>query len=366
MGERRRWVICHPGADWATHDVYAGLLPALGAAGVDVGEYRLDRRIPLAAEYMGFVYDKQRKKDPDIPEPTFADTLYLAGERLVTLALRTRCDWVVIVSAMYVPLIIVEMLRLAGRKVALLLTESPYDDEQQAKWAAAADVVWTNERTSVPFLRRYCAHTHYLPHAFDPAAHRPAPLDPTVPEHDVLFVGTAFQERVDLLGAVDWGGIGAGLALYGNWDTLPPDHRLTAFVRGAVVANRRAAAMYRRAAININIFRTSVGFGEDAPRITGAESLNPRALELAACGAFFLSDDRAESREVFGDLVPTFSTAKELEALIARYLHDPQERQRRAERLPGCVAGRTFGAMARRIVADLDAYDAERMGVEVA
>lgn len=359
-GRRLRCLVLHPGASWATADVYAGLVPALRAAGVELQEFPLDKRLPTAAEYLKFAWEREKTADPAAAEPTFLDTLFLCCERALTLSLLGQVDWVLVVSGMYVPLMIVELFKRAGIRVALLLTESPYDDEQQAKWAAAADVVWTNERISVPYLRRVQPETHYLPHVYDAARHGPEPPDENVPAHDVLFVGTAFQERVEILSAVDWAGIGVDLALYGNWDTLSDGHPLTKWVKGDVIPNEQAVALYRRAAINLNIYRTSKGFGEDAPRIVGAESLNPRALELAACGAFFLSDDRAESREVFGDLVPTFKDASELEALIVRYLNDPAERARRAAKLPQCVAGRTFDAMARRVVADLARYGARR------
>ena len=44
----------------------------------------------------------------------------------------------------------------------------------------------------------------------------------------------------------------------------------------------------RRAAVGLNLFRTSMGF-EGERHIYGAESLGPRAYELAATGTFFAS-----------------------------------------------------------------------------
>ena len=97
-----------------------------------------------------------------------------------------------------------------------------------------------------------------------------------------------------------------------------------------------------------------MGFAKDAPRVTDADSLNPRALELAACGVFTVSDFRREVREVFGDLVPTFADPKDLGPLIRKWLADDAGRRTVAAQLPGCVADRTFDQMAAQVAGDLE------------
>ena len=119
---------------------------------------------------------------------------------------------------------------------------------------------------------------------------------------------------------------------------------LRIYVRGGIVDNCLAAALYRRADIGLNLYRSGKGWGKDAPPVERAESLNPRAVELAACGVFTLSDYRAEVAEIFGDAVPTFRTPAELEYLVRYYLTCKDERQEKAARLPGLIAGHTFGA----------------------
>jgi glycosyltransferase involved in cell wall biosynthesis len=144
------------------------------------------------------------------------------------------------------------------------------------------------------------------------------------------------------------------LGLYGSWGLLGSRHRLRKHVRGGVVTNQAAAALYRRAKIGLNLYRTSMGFGKGAPRVQGAESLNPRALELAACGVFTVSDYRPEVAEVFGPLVPTFTDPAELGPLLQRWLAADEGRRRLAAQLPSCVAARTFDAMAAQVAADLE------------
>jgi glycosyltransferase involved in cell wall biosynthesis len=280
-----RMLIIHPGAATSTADVYDGLMPALRARGHELVPYQLDTR-----------------------------------------------------------------LKRAGRKVGILFTESPYNDDDQARFAALADVCWTNERASVPVLRRANPNTHYLPHAYDPSRHAATVQlsnEEELARHDVVFVGTLFSERQELLAAVDWSGIDLGL--YGQFPYLGSRSRLREYVRGSIVPNEVTAALYRRAKIGLNLYRTSMGFGRDAPRTVGAESLNPRALELAAAGCFTISDHRPEVAEVFGDLVPTFRDPRELETLTRVWLADGPGRDRVRSALPGAVSGRDFAAMAARV-----------------
>jgi hypothetical protein len=247
---------------------------------------------------------------------------------------------------MYLHPDVIIMLKRAGQRVAVLFTESPYDDEQQAEIAKHADVVWTNERSSA---RQY--GWTYLRHAYDPERHQPGEPTEDIPAHDVVFVGTGFRERIDLLSAVNWDGIDLGL--YGTWGMLGSRAKLRKYVRGGTQDNRRTVELYRAAKIGLNLYRTSRGFGWDAPHVSGAESLNPRALELAACGVFTLSDYRTEVAEVFGPTVPTFQNAADLEALIRGYLENARYRREVAAELPGLVKCHTFDARARQIVKEL-------------
>jgi spore maturation protein CgeB len=256
---------------------------------------------------------------------------------------------------MYYPKLFIKMLKQAGLRVALLFTESPYDDEQQFALAASVDLCWTNERTSVENLSICNPETYYLQHAYDPARHSPnGKPDEDVPSHDVVFVGTGFQERVDLFESVDWSGIDLGL--YGSWELIKERSRLKQYVRDDEIGNHVAAALYRKANIGLNLYRTSKGFGSLAPRISSAaESLNPRAYELAACGCFHFSDYRAEVPEVFGDAVPTFKNGAELEGLIRHWLKQKEDREAIAAKLPQLVDGETWLNRARRMVSVLEA-----------
>lgn len=349
-----RFLLCSPGQTHSTADLFDGLKVALYDAGHGVGTYALTQRIQHAQECLMLRYQHSQESLPQLAEPTFEDVLYHASQELLAAALRYDVDWVLFISSGLVPPEVYVLLRKAGLRTAVLFTESPYEDKRQSDLAPLLNVCFTNERTSVVSLRDMNPHTYYLRHAYDPARHYPIVSEERteVPAHDVLFIGTLWQERIDLLTAVDWTGI--DLALYGEQKWLPEGHPLWQYVRGEHVANARAAEMYRRAKVNLNLYRESAFYTPDAPRVRTAESVNPRALELAACGAFQLAQPRAEQDELLGtDAVPTFRTAEELQALLRRSLTDPIWRATAANVARQRVEGQTFAARAAEIVAIL-------------
>jgi spore maturation protein CgeB len=266
---------------------------------------------------------------------------------------RGGLDAVLVVSGMFVHPDILRVMKRVNLPVFVVFTEGPYDLEKELAVAKLADGCWTNERSVVTAFQAVNPHSGYLPHAWHAERHRPGlqPGDEAIAAHDVVFVGSAFQERVAWLSAIDWTGIDLGL--YGSWESLGSRHPLRRYVRGAQTDNATTAALYRRAKIGLNLYRTSMGWGKQAPSIAHAESLNPRAYELAACGAFHLSTYRQEVPEVFGDLVPTFTEPAEAEGLLRTWLANPDGRARVAAQLPACVAESSWRTRATAVIGDL-------------
>lgn len=356
MSRPMRVLLCHPGASWSTADVEAGLRFGLKAHGVEVIPYRLDERIDKSGSELFYRWRQQRKERPDLPKPDGRMVNYQASEGAIAMALRHQVDAVVVVSAMFFHPDVIVMLRRAGFPVTVLFTESPYDHEHELRVAGLVDGCWTNERCVLEDFRRVNPRAGYLPHAWHPERHQAQMDDRTdATAHDVVFVGSGFPERITWLNAIDWTGIDLGL--YGTWKGLGLKRQVSKCLKGEQVNNEFAGALYRRAKVGLNLYRRSKGFGmsRDNPRITHAESLSPRAYELAACGSFHISDDRAEVREVFGDLVPTFSTPSEAEALLRRWLHDPDGRARVSAALPATVAEASWVDRAKVVLGDLEA-----------
>jgi SAM-dependent methyltransferase len=341
-------LVVRSGADFSTRDVEDGLVWGLKAAGHEVREYDLLVHLSRARSWLLHNHRRARRTHPDLPKPDLDTYTYWAGKDVVTETLLGRGpelrvpDWVVIVTGVLIHPSVPLMLKRAGAPVAVLLTESPYLEEEQAEIIRHADLVWTNERTSLGRLNH--PNVRYLPHAYHPERHSPdIEGDPDTPAHDVVFVGTGFPERIRTLAAVDWTGIDLGL-YGGDWTDLPSRHPLRRHLTLGKLDNARAAALYRRARIGLNLYRSS-----EHP----AESLNPRAYELAACGAFHLSEYRAEVDEVFGHLVPTFEGGTELEAAIRYWLPMADGRDRIGRCLTEAVAGHSWADRARQIARDL-------------
>lgn len=351
-----RLLLVHPGASWSTADVYDGLLYGLREHGVVVDPYRLDTRIEASGKALHWLWRAKKKTEPSLAKPNSADVMYHAGVGALEMALRQQSDVVLVVSAMLMHPDILIMMKRAGLRVVVLFTESPYDHEKEIAIAKMVDGCWTNERSVVAAFRDVNPCAGYLPHAWHPLKHYVAARQiGELPSHDVVFVGSGFPERVTWFNSIDWTGI--DLALYGTWKGLGLNKHVQACVRGEQISNEMASALYRRAKIGLNLYRRSKGMaarrGAVTTQIHHAESLSPRAYELAACGAFHLSDYRKEVAEVFGELVPTFTSPTEAAALIRLWLNDAEGRARVAAALPACVAESSWVVRAKTVLGDL-------------
>jgi spore maturation protein CgeB len=353
-------VFWHPGTAVATADVASGLAYGLTQHGVELIPYATCAHLKVAGAVLMTAWRAGKKSQP---RPTQADILYWASKGILDTALRaalTRgAEWVVVVSGMYQHPDLLPMLRRAGLKVCVVLTESPYDLLPEARYVSQCDLAFTNERSAVAALRDANPRTYYLPHAWHPAIHRfvaEAPCD--VPAHHVVFVGTGFIERVRLLSAMRWDGIDFGL--YGTWSLLGPRAHLRRHLRGGEIENTRAAALYQRATVGLNLHRTSKGYGHRVDHVAHAESMNPRCYELAACGRFFTTDARAEVHEVFGDTLPTFTTPADAEAIVRRALREPAWREDVAEACRQRVVTETWTQRAAHVLDVLGSYSRER------
>ncbi|HEU02422.1 MAG TPA: glycosyltransferase family 1 protein, partial [Aurantimonas coralicida] len=165
-----------------------------------------------------------------------------------------------------------------------------------------------------------------------------------------------------LLEGVDWTGI--KLRLLGFWQAagfLGKDSPLLPFVVDKAISNLDVPRYYASAKICLNSHRAG----------DGAESVNPRVVEAAACGAFQLSDARAEMREMFqwggswppmAPVIPTFDDSESLETLIREYLAADERRRCHAAQARKCVQGETFDV---RVATLMEAFERRRESVAV-
>jgi GT2 family glycosyltransferase/glycosyltransferase involved in cell wall biosynthesis len=155
-----------------------------------------------------------------------------------------------------------------------------------------------------------------LHQATDPERFRPAPGGP---HHELLFV--ANSRKVHRRIVDDLAGTSHDLAIYGaNWTPALAEQR---FVKGDGVPNAELARYYSAADIVLNDHWNDMlaeGF------------ISNRLYDALASGAFVISDHISGIETEFDGAVPTYQTPDELESLIDRYLHDPDERRRLADR----------------------------------
>jgi spore maturation protein CgeB len=172
-------------------------------------------------------------------------------------------------------------------------------------------------------------HVCYLPVAANPAVHRPLTLPPQELARygsDVAFVGAGYHNRQQLFAKLAI----SELKIWGNdWPSATPVARLLQ-EGGRRVTAEETAKIYSATKINLNI-HSSVHMQGIDPH---GDFVNPRTMEIAACGGFQITDWRSELPDLFdenSDICVVKSESQIAEA-IRYYLEHDDERQTMAER----------------------------------
>lgn len=326
-----RVLMVHPGPAFSVADVYRGWAQGFREVGADVQCLNLDDMLQFfdQAQFGG------RKA------VSSEEAAWLACRHILSAALDWWPDVVVIVSGWYVPRRIYEVLRARGRKVVLIHTESPYQDDEQLYRAGAPDLNVVNDPTNLDRFRAI-GPSEYIPHAADPRLHCPGPVSADL-RSDFAFCGTGFPRRIEFLEAVDWTGIDVALA--GFWQGTDPDSVLRKFVVHDLAEcfdNSDTIDLYRSSKLSANLYREPQGW-----------AMGPREVEMAAIGLPFLREPRGEGDDVLSFL-PRFTDPGDFTDQ-ARYLlaHDDL-RLALGRRCREAVADRTFAANAAHLLRLLD------------
>jgi spore maturation protein CgeB len=250
-----------------------------------------------------------------------------------------------LVSTFFVNPAILAVLERRPHHTVAWFTESPYEDEQQARVAAHVDTVIVNDPLNLELYRSVNPRSYYFPHSHDPDIHRPGPA---VPEYvcDFAFVGTGFPSRVAFFEDCDFDGLEVRLA--GNWqmmDDWSPIQKFLIHEPGICCPNETAVDIYRSTKASANIYRREINEGG---RNDGL-AVGPREVELAACGTFFLRESRPEGDALF-PMLPTFDGPGELSESLRWWLRHDAKREAAAASARSLVADRTFDASAARLL----------------
>lgn len=340
-----RWLIGHPGPHFSVHDLYEGWTEALRELGEDVYTFNLGDRISF--------YDAALIEAGGLDEegrPAFrkaierGEALGMAAHEILRAAFLAWPDVVLLVSAFWYPPYLLDAMRGRGMKVVLLHTESPYQDGEQLERAAHADINLLNDPVNIDAYREL-GPAVYMPHAYRPAVHYPAP-EGSARKWDFAFVGTGFPSRVRFFEAMNLTGLDVHLA--GPWLDLPEDSPLRDWTSPRLdncVDNRQTARVYRDTRVSLNFYRREA---EDAHTGEGW-AVGPREVELAACGTYFLRDPRPESDGLF-PMMPSYGSPEEAADLLRWALARPDERHEAALKARAAIEDRTFTNNAKALL----------------
>ncbi len=316
-----RILLLYPGHSHSTIDIAIGYENALTKLGHHVRAFNYHNQLAFYSEAWRHwlrVNPEYESIDPD------QAVLLLSSEQVVIDAIDMVPDVVVIVCGFALHRRAYDLLDSLALPLALILTESPYLDEEQARIVELGHVrlAFTNDKESVIPLRETGVAIEYLPHSFDPLRHYERDVDGDY-QNDLFFFGTMWPERRRLLYPLkrwarrwrpDWrvsiGGVG------------PMDGRAK-----RLIDNAELVKFYSGAGVALNHHR-SISRSVDGKEIhLPGWSLGPRAYEIAACGAFQLSDGRPELREVFGDAVAVYDGGADLRRKADYYMRHDDERE---------------------------------------
>jgi glycosyltransferase involved in cell wall biosynthesis len=208
----------------------------------------------------------------------------------------------------------------------LWVTEDPYDLEVNNRNAELFDLVFTNDSGSVSSYR---AGAEHLPLAASPRFnfHEVPAADEGYYLYDVLFVGTAWPNRVQLLKALrarfPW--LRIKLVLPTNQHLPIADIGLPQSAYLWRVPNPEMARLANRSRVVLTLHRNFAHAGK-RPR---AATPGPRLFEVALAGAFQLVDLSLPEAEAYfqpGKEIAGFKTTEECWGQLHTFLTDPQAR----------------------------------------
>jgi spore maturation protein CgeB len=155
---------------------------------------------------------------------------------------------------------------------------------------------------------------------------------------DFFFCGTSFDSRVEFFDQCDFNGI--DIKLGGNWQRDNLDDRYVEWLvhpPDECLDNELTQQFYTSTRASLNLYRREA----QRPELAEGWSMNPREVELAASGTFFLRDPRGEGDEVL-DMLPTFEGPQDFMERLRWWLNHDSERAAVALKARAAIQDRTF------------------------
>ncbi len=333
-----RAVLVRPGPNFSVEDVAEGWGRALTELGVQVKSFDLGAAMAF--------YEQALKATGQ--EATGQHAAGMAAKALRSLCYDWWPDVIIVVSSFFLPPECYSIIRGRGHKIVTMFTESPYEDDNQLLIAPYADICLVNDPQNLERYKAANPQSYYSPHCYDPDIHKPRrPLERC--KSDFVFVGTGYPSRIEFLEACDFKGIDVALA--GNWNELSEDSPLRKYLAHDIAhccPNEEAADLYAATKVSANIYRTEAQHAA----LSEGWAMGPREVELAACGTFYLTQERGENRTVL-PMLPTFDGPGDFSEKLRWWLAHPDLRATAAEQARTAVADRTFINQAKQLLARL-------------
>ncbi|WP_314002769.1 glycosyltransferase [uncultured Paenibacillus sp.] len=289
--------------------------------------------------------------------------LYTASpERMYEQASLVRPDLMLVLNGLHVfpadyPAQL-EAVRGLGIRTAVWFADDPYMTGDTVNLAPLYDTVVTHELSTVELYRQIgCGDVHYMPFAAHAGRFRPMQVGPEY-RSDVCFIGQAFRNRVAVFDAAASGLKGLRVRIFGGlWERLRSFRRLKPSIRLGWLPVDESVRYYNGAKIVINLHRPAEAGSDNRNTLNlPGRSINPRTFEIAACGAFQLTD-RREDLELYyrpGEELETFDGAADLVDKIRHYLAREDERSRIAARgLARTLREHSYPARVNRLLSEL-------------
>lgn len=288
------------------------------------------------------VFGRVRRTDLSFPEQIAFD--YWINKKLVKAAITFRPDVCFVLKGDTIhPRTIVQIKKNTGARWILLFPDNPFmfsNGNSNALVVRAlefCDVVLSWAQMLIPvFTSLGVKHVCYFPFGYDELFFsKDEAIESCV---DVGFVGTADQERADLLSLLLQKKPDLKLGIWGNrWDEFAKNNTLILRVfRGPAVYKESMVRLLRSCKIVLN-----------PVRLQNYTSHNMRSLEAAAAGAFQLATRTKEHAHVLfkeDESIVLYEGVDELSEKIEKYLSDFEARKNIA--LNGNQVARTYALQA--------------------
>jgi len=255
---------------------------------------------------------------------------------MLRLAEMARPDLVLVLNGMqafpdnHLPQI--DAIRELGIRTAIWFVDDPYNTDYASQIAPHYDYVFSSERSSVQLYHSLgSAQAYHLPLAVSTGIYHPSPGEANY-QSDVCFIGNAFPNRISFFDQVLPYLEHLKVTLVGSmWDRLSDYSQFADSIRLGSIPMEEVVRYYNGAKIVVNLHRsaTDSAYNKNTRGIQ-AQSANLRTFEIAACGAFQLTDtcDDLPALYTKGTEIETFGPAHEFLRKVDYYLLREGERLR--------------------------------------